>query len=503
MAFLKEGSNFPPDELSFWFNKYNEYSAWYSGSTERLVEYYSCKTLNPFSEKAIFWARLENEERENAIHMPLASDIASMSAKLLFSESPEFIYDNEVESGENIYDFIEENGFNNLLLEGAEIASAIGGCFLKLDIDLRISRLPILSIITPMQAIPSFLRGRLWECLFFREVKAERNKDIVYRLFENRKNTIDGKDLIIEYRLYKGTSNKIGYVIDLNSIEETESLNLKDTILRNVNSLGAVYIPNMKPNRLQLGSSLGINDFSGCIPLMDSLDLAWTSLVRDIELGMGQIFVDEELMQREEQNIFGTEKTLLNQFSKFQKCFMKLNFSNYKMGGENIKPIEIVQFEMRVEEHLKACEDLTKQIVNQCGYSPSTFGLDIQGRAESGTALRIRERKSFLTREQKSRYWQTQIKSLLIMMQQMSNISLNKFNKIIDVNIELEDSIIVDSSEQSNTIKNLDQARAISTLIKVKMLHPDWNNEQINEEVKRIQDEEGIEKSSDIFNIES
>lgn len=503
MAFIKEGSIFPPQGWEYWQNKYQEYASWYSGDSDELLKFYAMKVINPYSDRSIFWARLENEERENAVHVPLAGDIASMSANLLFSETPEFTYNAETSGGILIKEFMEENGFSNILLEGAELSAAMSGCFLKLDMDTRISKIPIVSIITPLQAFPTFLRGRLWEVLFYREVKIEHGGSVVYRLFENRKKKNDGTGLIIEFKLYKGTSDKIGRTVDLNSIDETESLNLKDIVLDNIDGLGVVYVPNMRPNRLMPGSPLGINDYSGSIPLMDSLDLSWTSLIRDIELGMGQIFVDEELMQREEQNIFGTQKSLLNQFSKFQKCFIKLNYSNYRMGGENMKPIEVVQFDMRVDEHLKACEQLLKQTVSQCGYSPSTFGLDNEGRAESGTALRIRERKSFLTREKKSRYWQPAIKHLLIMMQQFYSTVNISFSEIEEVSVSIEDSIIVDSSEQAETIKNLDQARAISTYIKVKMLHSDWTEEEIESEVKRIQDEEGIEKNSDIFNVEA
>jgi hypothetical protein len=158
---------------------------------------------------------------------------------------------------------------------------------------------------------------------------------------------------------------------------------------------------------------------------------------------------------------------------------------------------------MRVEEHLKACENLFKQIVTQSGYSPSTFGMDNDGRAESGTALRIRERKSFLTREKKSRYWQPAIRELLMQMQRFNNNINSVSNNVEEIRIELEDSIVTDSREQSETIKNLDQARAASTIIKVKMLHPDWKDKDIEAEVKRIYDEEGIEKKDDIFNLEN
>lgn len=495
--FFKEGSSFPPAEWEYIQCKYNEFQAWYSGDTEQLLSYYANKVINPYSERALFWARLEAQERENAVHMPAAGDIAAMSANLLFAESPRFVYEKNTLSGDRLDKFIEENGFLNLLLEGAEISAALSGVFLKLDLDSRISDVPICSIINPIQAFPIFLRGRLWEILFYREVKTEKSGSIVYRLFENRK-MLDEGGFIIEFKLYKGTNDKIGSVIDLNSIEETASLNLKDSqLISKVEGLGVVYIPNMKPNRLIPGSSLGINDFNGCIPLLDSLDLTWTSLIRDIELGMGQIFVDEELLTKEEKNIFGTEKTVLNQFSKFQKCFVKLNFTNYKMGNENMKPIEVIQFEMRVDEHLKACENLFKTIVSQCGYSASTFGMDNDGRAESGTALRIRERKSFLTREKKSRYWIPAIKKLLLMAQQMDNALNNVYYEPQNISIEIEDSVIIDQSEQSVTIRNLDQARAISMYMKVKMLHPEWAEDEIQAEVKRIQDSE----EKDIFDL--
>lgn len=501
MAFLKEGSPFPPPNWEYWINKYQEFASWYSGDINELLKYYTDKTINPYSERAIFWARIEGEERETTVHMPAAGDISSTSADLLFSETPEFVFKKDSKGGERINDFIRENGFANILLEGAEMAAALTGVFLKIDIDTRISKLPLVSIITPLQAFPIFLRGRLWEILFYREVKVDKGGSIIYRLFENRSRGNNGIGVNIEFKLYKGTNDKVGREVDLNSIEETETLSLKNEYFEKIEGLGVVYIPNMRPNRLIPGSPLGLNDFNGCIPLLDSLDMSWTSLVRDIELGMGQIFVDEELMMREEKNIFGTEKTMLNQFSKFQKCFMKLNLSNYKMAGDNVKPIEVMQFEMRVEEHLMACEQFYKNIVSQCGYSPSTFGMDSSGRAESGTALRIRERKSFLTRNKKSRYWQPAIKQILTMMQQFDNSIGGNYYNLEEVGVELEDSIVTDSKEQSETIKNLDQARAISTYIKVKMQHPDWEETDIEAEVRRIQDEEGIEKSSDLIDL--
>jgi hypothetical protein len=216
--------------------------------------------------------------------------------------------------------------------------------------------------------------------------------------------------------------------------------------------------------------------------------------MRDIELGMAQIIVDEELLERPGGGIINQDSAGAQaRFNKFQRAFIRMNMTSWRMGGESgVKPIEPVQFDIRVDEHLKTCESLFFQIVTQCGYSPQSFGLDIEGRAESGTALRIRERKSLLTREKKSRYWQPALWELLWQMQLLDVVSgLSPSYQPQEVDVELQDSVITDDIERSETLRNLDQARAISTYQKVKLLHPDWDEEDVEEEVKRILDDQG------------
>lgn len=402
-----------------------------------------------------------------------------------------FNYDTKVPGGDRIDLFIKENGFLNVLLEAAETCAAMSGVFLKLDIEPDLVRIPIVSIITPLQAIPYFWRGRLWKVLFFRTVK-ETDSGAIWRLFECRKRE-NGK-LVIEYKLYKGTDDRVGREVDMRSIDETADLGL-EPVTYAIDGLACVYIPNMRPNRFMPGSPLGINDYSGAITLMDSLDFAWTSWMRDIEMGMAQILVDEELIERPQGGIITQDSpSSAARFNKFQRAFLKLNMSSWRMGGENVKPIEPVQFDIRVDEHLKTCESLFLQIVSLSGYSPQTFGVVEYGRqTDSGTALRIRERKSLLTREKKSRYWQPALWDLFWQMQQLDIVSnLSSSYQIQEVGIELQDSVVSDEREQSETLRNLDQAKAISTWQKIKRLHPDWDDKDIEEEVDRILEDQGL-----------
>jgi len=492
MPFPKQGGAWPPEDYVGWYNKVLEWSAWYSGDPQRLLDLYSSQVYFPNTEWGRFWARIESEERANAVHLPAAGDIAMTSANLLFSEAPSFNYEKTGKSGERISTFVKENGIMNIILEAAEMSSAMSGVFLKLDSDPDVMKLPILSVITPLNAIPYFRWGRLWEVIFFRTVKENMGGEVVWRLLERRSR--ENGYLVIEYKLYKGTKDRIGREVEMASIDETVDLGLED-IRYQMDGLACVYVPNMKPNKLMPGSPLGINDYSSAITLMDSLDFTWTSLMRDIELGMAQLMVDEELLERPDGGII-TQDTRASRarFNKFQRAFINLNMSSWRMGGESgVKPIEPVQFDIRVDEHIKTCESLFQQIISLSGYSPQTFGIVESGtRADSGTALRIRERKSLLTREKKSRYWQPALWELFWQFQQFDVVSgLSSSYEPQEVNVELQDSIINDELEQSETLRNLDQARAISTYQKVKRLHPDWEEIEVEEEVGRILDEQG------------
>lgn len=491
MAFLHPKSSFPPTEWEYWYMKYYEWAAWYSGDAEKLLQFYTMYASGNKSAQERFWARLENEERAGIVHMPAAGDIAGTSGNLLFAENPRHKYEENNESGKRIKIFIDENGLDNVFLEGAEIAAALSGCMLKIDIDPALIKIPIVNILSPTQFFPTFWRGRLLEVLFFRVVKTDKFGK-VYRLFENRRK--ENGLLLIEYQLHKGTDSTVGPVVDFSAIEETANKNLNSVEYPNIDGLGCVYCPNMRPNRLQVGSCLGINDYHDVITMMDSLDFTWTSLMRDIELGMAQIFVDEELLTKDKKDTSGG-LTYLNRFSKFTKAFTKLNLTAWRMGGESgAKPIDSVQFEIRVEEHLRTIKELFYNIVSLSGYSPQTFGLgDAGSAAESGAARKLRENKSQLTRNKKERYWKPVIKSLFMQMQQLdvsSNLSTSYQSQ--EVTTELEDAIVIDPREQSEVLRNLEQARAISTYMKIKILHPEWKNDKIQEEIDKINKEYGV-----------
>ncbi|HPZ86432.1 MAG TPA: phage portal protein [Bacillota bacterium] len=473
MAFPQPGSEWPPKAWRYWYQKFHEYALWYGGDPELLAQYYS--SLYPDTASGKFWAQCELEERRTMLHVPIAGDIAATNAALLFGEPPQLNYDGNAEGGKRVSEFVKENALFAKLTESAEICAALSGVFLKLDIDPELAGVPILTTRTPYQALPEWNRDRLVAVTFHRVVK-EDDSGKIWRLFEDRRR--EGGQLHIRYKLFQGTSDKVGREVDLGSIEETATLGLED-VTYPMEALGVVYIPNMLPNRLAPGSPMGASDFSsGLIGLMDALDEAWSSWMRDIRLGAARMLVDEDFLGDD------------NRFKVFQEVFVKLHMGDARLASSGYEPLKPMQFSIRVEEHMKTTEALAIEIITRAGYSPQSFGFSLEGRAESGTALRTRERKSLMTRNRKGNYWQPALWDLLMQMQQIDLASgLKTGYEPQEVDVVLQDSVVPDPLEVSETVRNLEQAKAISREMKVRMVHPDWDEETIQAEVKRLVEE--------------
>src|SRR5690625_2888342 len=94
-----------------------EWAVWYSGDAERIWKFYNTRQGH-----GRFWGNLDYKERQNAIHMPLAQDICSTSAGLLFSEPPRIETDSE-----RVHEFIDDSLLESRLIEAADMAAAWGG----------------------------------------------------------------------------------------------------------------------------------------------------------------------------------------------------------------------------------------------------------------------------------------------------------------------------------------------------------------------------------------
>lgn len=469
--------------------KMKEHAYWYAGDPDMLANFYYNRRSQEFLQLEYgthnvntFWGRQIKNKTDFFMHVPIASDIAETSAGFLFGESPLIRFGNPQRSPaidadqKELDKMLTGSGFFNKLLEAAESASAMGGIFIKLAWDTDLSPYPIPVVVQPDDAFPEFKFGKLvcFESLAATYcTTADGTTSRVYRHFETYE-----KGKIIN-KLYEGSSDCIGQEVPLTTIEETSELKPEEKI---PDALFVVYIPNMLPNRLNRSSCYGRSDFQGIESVFDAIDETFSNWMTDVQIARGKIHVPESYLEG--------KKDGEGRYNIDQNMYVTLEVDPVDTNAK----LTATQFAIRANEFEKTLLNLLDRAITSAGYSPQSFGLNIAGRAESGTALNVRERKSFITTSKKQAYWEEPLKQLVKLMLLAYNEVLG--GKITSdpefLTIEFCDSVSNNIGEISNSVKTLSDAKAISTEVKVRMVHPEWSDAQVDEEVQKILDSDTL-----------
>ena len=451
-------------------NYYRQHIASYSGDH---IE------LNATSNEGMFWRR----QSKCRMHVPVAADIAAVSANLLFSEEPTFTcYDEETEDNESKQQgrldyLVDKNNIRGKLNEAAESCAALGDVYLKLNYRKDEIDYPVLSVVPADAAWPEYLLGVLKGIHFFSVLKHDFQTGAITRIYELYE---PGK---ITMAVYEGDGETLGR--DMGD-QVLRQYGFEREIKPPVKDMLAVHIPNMLPNRLYRDMPMGRSDYDGLRDLMDSLDETYSSWMRDIRLGKARTIVPAEYLKRKPQEMLdGLAQSASWEFDPDVETYVAIDMSN-ENGA--VPGITQQQFAIRSGEYAATCGELLGKIVSIAGYAPQTFGLEIIGMAQSGTALHIREKKSYDTRGKKQTYWQSPLESIMTAMIHLDNALWPDKGSDADdrVKVKFADSAANDISTMSSALQLLDAANSASIETRVGMLHPDWTIKQIAEEVSKL-----------------
>lgn len=435
-----------------------------------------------------FWRR----RGKARIHVPIAADIASTSADLLFSEMPRFTCfdetkeDEETDKQVRLMQIVDGNDMSSKLHEAAESAAALGDVFFKVSFDKDKQDIPIISVCQADEALPEYRNGVLKCIHFFTVIKIDQKDMTYWRVYEQ---FTAGK---IVMAVYKGNTSQLG---ERQPDSEVEDLGFSPEITTPVpDMILAAHIPNMRPNRVFRTNDIGRSDFDGLRDMMDSLDEAWSSWMRDIRLAKSRLIVPAEYLRRKPADMFKDGEYKFD-FDEDVETLTAIDLDTEKAGTQAITPS---QFLIRSKEHAETVESLIRNIVSMAGYSMQTFGMDIDGNAQSGTALRIREKKSFNTRGKKENYWKSPLERLMTAVIQL-DAKLYKTPNVHPedrVRISFADPMANDLATLASTLEALHRAQAVSTEIAVRMQHPEWTDNQVMDEVRRINERYDIGMSA-------
>ncbi|MBA9003675.1 phage portal protein [Thermomonospora cellulosilytica] len=473
------GSPWPPKTLAPVYADYTEADAWYSGDKARLAAVYGTgirRERDWHQHLTRLWAQARDLTRhETRLHVPLAGDIASTSADLLFSEPPAITVETPATQArlDQIWD---EGGVHMRLLEAAEVCAGIGDVYLKLAWDEDVAKRPILAVEHGDAAIPVFRWGRLVEVTFWREL--ERSGDQVVRLLEHH------EPGAIVYALFEGTSTSLGTQVPLASREDTADIAARVDVdgrqPTGINLLTAIHVPNIRPNRRHRGMPYGRSDYAAPVyDLLDALDQTYTSWMRDLRLARARIIVPRGYLQD-----LGPGEGAV--FDADREVYAELDMDPTQGGG-----ITMTQFAIRVAEHEQTARALTEQAIRAAGYSVQTFGFQGEAAAVTATEVNARERRSMITRDRKAKYWTPALRRIVEAMLALDRaLGWSKVTPEVPT-VEFPPAVSEDPRSVAETVELLARAEAASVETRVRMLHPEWGEPEIRAEVARIRDDSG------------
>ncbi|MEU9140388.1 phage portal protein [Streptomyces sp. NPDC048404] len=481
MALPDQGAAWPPPAWAPHYEAMGVDDAWYSGDRKRLARVY---TNHPRpTERRRLWGRKSfahrTDRRDHRLHVPLAGDIASTSADLLFADMPTITVE-DTTTQERLNQLLDEGRAQQVFLGAAEQAAALSGVFLRVTWDRELADRPLLTVMQPDGATPEFRFGMLRAVNFWRELDGS-TASTVWRHFERHE---PGR---IVHALYEGTGENVGRRVPLTEHPDTADLigsldadGEGDSIATGIRDLTAAYIPNMLPNRLHRGSPVGRSDYAAPIhDLFDALDETWTSWMRDIRLARARLIVPDGYMRNE-----GAGKGA--SFDDDREVWHSLKMPPNEGAG-----ITLNQFDIRVEEHLATGEAIMRQAAQAAGYSPQSFGLDGEGQPVTATEVDSRDARSMVTRRKKAGYWRHGVADMVHVLLQLDALLFGSRITPVRPRVEFGDGVAESAEQTATTLELLSRAGAVSTATKVKILNPAWDDTAVQAEVRAILAETG------------
>ena len=440
---------------------YRDYDAWYSGSENK---------LKMRSRTGDFWRQSKRCTRK--VHVPIAAEISSVSADLLFAEPPSVFIVSEQNSDQaqqRLDRILSVNRFNAKGYAAAETCSAYGDVYIKINWDGAQSDVPMLNVVQASNAYAEYQFDVLKCIHFFAKSQIAGKSDRYDWLYERYE---PGR--IITHRGTGSASSPETFD------REGDELKLKSS------GILAVHIPNLTPNR-NGNPNLGRSDYNGIMGMMDALDEAWSSWIRDVNLGKARLIVPRDYFRTDVTPLQPGE--FISHFDKEDEVYVAMDVDPDRSNGTGI---EKTQFEIRASQHQETCIALLERIVTSAGYSPQTFGINIAGTAESGTALNVRERRTYTNKAKKELYWKNALEMLFAAVIETDKEAFQQpYPDDACISVEFKEPA-QDANNIAEAIYNLDRSGAISLYEKVKRTNPDWDDAQIQEETDRIGREKGL-----------
>ncbi len=456
MAFLEDllnrvrarvvGNDWPPAALREHWERVELYRLRFQNDAGLLIPY----------NDAFSSASFERQRQHTPI--PWTRELARFSAALLYSEPPDVVLEAYQDS---IDDLLQANGGEAFWQECAETIAVEGRGALRIIFDDETDPdNPLITYVNEDKVIWDVRHGRFVKGgIVVIEAESDTGLD-TYRMLEAHEPGFIRREVYVGKGHYLGRKVDVGsdsLPVELQGFEETEATGLSvPTLVRWDNVPG------------------GRSDLYAIEVLLDRRDEAESLMLEKARKSRPWIFAARKLAK--ENGTVDISNLIFMQESEASKYL-----DDSKGAG---RFVEHIQPDLQSAEHIAYLDHLDEQIITKAGYSPTSWGRGDTGSGLSGTALKLMQNRTLLTRSAKERMAReamiTAIAVALARKEGGSGISEYK------PTIAFGDGLPRDEMELANIIATLKGAEAISKEEAVRTFHPEWEQNAIDEEVGRL-----------------
>lgn len=400
---------------------------------------------------------------------PVPRLVSRCSANLLYGEPAEYraAKDSDQDALERI---VTENLLDAEAHRMAVIASSEGEAWGRIIVDPTLLDVPIIEFVSRRQVIPHFQGRFVVAATFISEW--EESTNTVFRLLETYEAGA------VHARLYQGTRNSIGNEISLDSYGRTAGK--QPTVLTGIDRPLCAFIP----NSIDADPTRGYADYRGLEERFLALNESSTIVEENARLaGKKRALLDAKYLRN-------------GRLPAGDDIFIRSEAEGTL--GDAGKPLQMLEYNFEAEQLTKWLDHLIDTTLLLGGTAPAAVGRSIDGGAISGTALKLKMAHSLIEAAGKGRYADAGLKRLLRYAALIDSRSIfdGGFGRRREWTAPDEDPTVIrgdglpqDDMEAAQWVALASGSEAISTEEKVRYLHPDWTDKQIEDEVERIEGE--------------
>lgn len=405
---------------------------------------------------------------------PLPDRISGAFASLVFGREPEVTPGNESDRAV-LEDLVAENRLGQELQRAERVRSSEGEVWWRLHLDRRISERALLEWHSRLGVIPLFLGGRLKAVAFVSRLTPGGSEDgRVDRHFEVHDETD------VTNVLFVGSNDTIGHPRPLT--ENPETADLVEAFAHGLPDIPAGWVP----NRLGVERTSGISDYAGIEDYFWDLNESLVTASRNASLtAKKRMLVPAAAL--DEQGRLRDEDVIVNEV---------LDAALGDSGGSG-NAYRVLEYSFDAQALIFWQDSLARNALTRVGLIPQFVGVAVEGDglALSGTALRVRLIPTVNAAADKGAEWDSTLPDVLALAQLLDAHPWDGepgqawTRPDVEPALDRGHALPSDPNEEADRIALLRSAKVISLEEAVRELHPDWEEEQVLEEVARLEDE--------------